>query len=213
MPAGRLHFTCVSTQILKRELSDRLACKIRGPRLINTIKHLFKGRVRDSGGGKDVELLIQLDLPFVDLEAGLEENLQEHLRRMKTKTCGQGDQMGECLMRVTKFPPVLTIQLSRFVVHEQSGSVTKNCHRFAFPTRVDLEPHLSDDKKSSGGDETGAGEEMKGGEEAKGVAGPGPESFCLHSVLVHRGDTSSGRTTRTSGRPRGVSGSSTMTLG
>jgi hypothetical protein len=42
-------------------------------------------------------------------------------------------------------------------------------------------------------DETGAGTEINEGEEAKGVAGEGQESYCLHSVLVQRGDMWSGR--------------------
>jgi hypothetical protein len=163
-------------------LSDRLACKIRGPRLSERIKQLFKGRVVDSGRRKDFQFLINLDLPFVDLEAGLAENLQGHLFGWKSG-----------IKRVTKFPPVLTILLSRFVLPKGPGFMTKNSQRFEFPTRLDLAPHLSDDKKSSVDDETGPGAETKKGEEAKGVAGEGHESFCLHSVLVHRGDTNGGR--------------------
>jgi hypothetical protein len=105
-------------------LSDRLACKIKGPRLTERIKQLFKGRVMDSGRCKDVELLINLDLPFVNLEAALDENLQGHLHRMKTG--GPGGQGVGCLMHVTKFPPVLTIQLSRFVLPKGPGFMTKN---------------------------------------------------------------------------------------
>jgi hypothetical protein len=186
-------------------LAGRLASVIKMPQLIGSMTRLFEGRmvkpipgsliVSSTGHFEDSFLVLTLHTAGVgNLKAALDElmlleedNHQDDGGHGKPGT-GRG-------MRVTKFPPVLVIQLKRSQDdHKKLSSCDKPSERFEFPTHLDLGPYLAHPKQPSPADEAGGSEEAKAGGTATGAAeeGPGPESFCLHSVLLHSGDAQDG---------------------
>jgi hypothetical protein len=182
---------CSSTQALRWELSDRLACRIKSPRLYRSINRLFEGRLATSPLFLDFTSgsLSRREAPFYDirhdvtmyknLKEALEGNMQHELstERNLYKEEGQGNRG----VRFTRFPSVLTIHLQLFDCDQATPSPDEN-DRFEFPTRIDLGPYLAHDRHTG---------RARG--KAREEEGPGPESFCLHSVLVHTGGPPDGR--------------------
>jgi hypothetical protein len=189
-----------------QEVIEWLATKVWGQRDDETLANLFLGErtffqrclnVDFSRKQQEVFGHIRFDLKFGNVKAALDELVQVHPLKV-FEAEGHGKQNAECGVRFTKFPPVLAIHLQRLTVDGESISFTKNSQRFEFPTRLDLGPYLVQDKHPSQPTEAGGARRPRGGRPSVCT-----RCSCTAGVLL------AGITTRTSGRPRGASGSGT----
>lgn len=88
----------------------------------------------------------------------------------KYRAEGHGLQDAKKGSRFLHFPPVLQLQLKRFEYDPYRDTMVKINDRFEFPTELNLEPFLPDDKKNE----------------------KDPAIYYVHSVLVHSGGVHGG---------------------
>jgi ubiquitin C-terminal hydrolase len=217
---------------MKRELSDRMACKIWRPRILETIKRLLAGRGKVRTRCLHVDFSILREETFYDsrvdvpncgnLKAAWDDSLHPYLLTgdQQYEAEGHGKQDAERSVTFTKFPPVLVVNLKRFSIDRKSYLASDlSTNRFEFPTRLDLRPYLAQDQHP--GEAQGEAEDTGGARRPRGGRRPGGRrrgwgrspSACTRCSCT-AGMLRMGAITRTSGPrgcPRGASGSSTRT--
>lgn len=169
-------------QEFDRTLLENIAGKTTGTPLEGTIKKLFCGTEHRSIRCTNVDYEKANDNDFYDITIDVREShsLEEFFTKYtKTETLDGsnkyateefGLQVAEKSCHFVSFPPVLHIQLKRWVFDHSTDTQVKVNDRFEFPTKIDLTSYLG--PSATQGDE--------------------PCIYKLHSVLVHSGAAQGG---------------------
>lgn len=167
-------------QELNRLLCDRLEEQMKGTAMDGAIKRLFEGEFENYIECVEIDYTSKRDETFYDLQlnvrndvgrdlTSLEESLrdfisEETLEDENAYDAGShGKQKARKGIRFKRFPPVLYIQLKRFMFDAERMDMCKLNGRLEFPQILDLE-----------------------------VFAPGSGTYLLHTVVVHSGGVSSG---------------------
>eukprot|EP00440_Ansanella_granifera_P021784 gb/GFBE01023649.1/.p1 GENE.gb/GFBE01023649.1/~~gb/GFBE01023649.1/.p1 ORF type:complete len:1458 (+),score=331.24 gb/GFBE01023649.1/:1-4374(+) len=184
-------------QELNRLLCDRLEEQMKGTATDGEIKRLFEGEFENYIECIDVDYKSQRDETFYDLQLNLRNDagkditsLEESLRDFISEEVLEGDnaydagsehgkQRARKGIRFKRFPPVLYIQLKRFMFDPERMDMNKLNGKMEFPRILDLEAFA-----------------------------PGSGQYMLHTVIVHSGGVSSGHYYAFVRMPDGESGKS-----
>ncbi|CAK9011084.1 unnamed protein product [Durusdinium trenchii] len=167
-------------QELNRLLCDRLEEQMKGTPTDGEIKRLFEGEFENYIECIDVDYRSQRNETFYDLQLNVKDesgkeitSLEESLKDFVREEILEGDnaydaeshgkQRARKGIRFKRFPPVLYIQLKRFMFDIEKMDMNKLNSKMEFPQILDLE----DFAKGSG-------------------------QYMLHTVIVHSGGVSSG---------------------
>lgn len=167
-------------QELNRVLCDRLEEQMKNTPMDGAIKSLFEGEMENFIECLDVNYRSTRTETFYDLQLNVRNeagkdlvSLEESLREFTNEEILEGDnaydagvhgkQRAKKGCRFKKFPPVLYIQLKRFMFDAERMDMCKLNSKMSFPLYLDLEEHA-----------------------------PGSGKYMLHSVVVHTGGVSSG---------------------
>jgi len=183
-------------QELNRLLCDRLEEQMKGTAMDGEIKRLFEGDMENYIECCDIKYTSHRNETFYDLQLNVKNDagkellsLEESLRDFTSEETLEGDnaydaeglgkQRARKGCRFKRFPPVLYIQLKRFMFDPERMDMCKLNNRLEFPEVLDLEAFA-----------------------------PGSGKYLLHTVVVHSGGVSSGHyyafaRTPTPGDPNG----------
>lgn len=167
-------------QELNRLLCDRLEEQMKGTAMDGAIKRLFEGEMQNYIECIDVDCRSTRNETFYDLQLNVRNDagrdlrsLEESLRDFTNEEtlddenaydagC-HGKQRARKGIRFKRFPPVLHIQLKRFMFDAERMDMCKLNGRVEYPVLLDLEAFA-----------------------------PGSGKYVLHTVVVHSGGVSSG---------------------
>nr|CCA14923.1 ubiquitinspecific protease putative [Albugo laibachii Nc14] len=180
-------------QELYRILCDRLEEKMSRTIVEGSIRKLFGGTVRSYVRCVDVDYESFRDESFYDLQLDVKgcSDIYASFRKYiaiemlegenQYAAEGFGKQNAKKAICFLDFPPILNLQLKRFEYDPMRDGMVKIHDRFAFPTKLVLDPFVEPTTKD---------------EEAKSISeGTGKRVeyvYHLHSVLVHSGDVHGG---------------------
>mmetsp|Transcript_33363 Transcript_33363/g.92087 ORF Transcript_33363/g.92087 Transcript_33363/m.92087 type:complete len:1614 (+) Transcript_33363:149-4990(+) len=165
---------------LNRLLCDRLEEQMKGTAMDSAIKRLFEGEMENYIDCMDIEYRSTRSETFYDLQLNVKNDagkdltsLEESLRDFTSEETLEGDnaydagahgkQRARKGIRFKRFPPVLYIQLKRFMFDAERMDMCKVNSRLEFPLTLDME-----------------------------AMAPGSGKYVLHTVVVHSGGVSSG---------------------
>eukprot|EP00928_Gymnodinium_smaydae_P024753 TRINITY_DN1993_c1_g7_i1.p1 TRINITY_DN1993_c1_g7~~TRINITY_DN1993_c1_g7_i1.p1 ORF type:complete len:1641 (-),score=350.73 TRINITY_DN1993_c1_g7_i1:284-5206(-) len=167
-------------QELNRLLCDRLEEQMKGTAMDGAIKRLFEGEMENYIDCMDVDYRSVRSETFYDLQLNVRNDagedlttLEASLRNFTSEEILEGDnaydagahgkQRARKGIKFKRFPPVLYIQLKRFMFDAERMDMCKINGRLDFPLTLDLE-----------------------------ALAPGSGTYNLHTVVVHSGGVSSG---------------------
>lgn len=166
-------------QELCRVLLDNMESKMKGTCVEGTIPKLFEGKMLSYIKCKHVDYGSQRIEPFYDIQLNVKEkkNVLESFNDYVKVESLDGDnkydagehglQDAEKGVIFLNFPPVLHLQLMRFMYDPVADANIKINDRFEFPERLNLDTFLQKKEKT-------------------------PANYVLHAVLVHSGDNHGG---------------------
>jgi ubiquitin carboxyl-terminal hydrolase 7 len=161
-------------------LQDMLEKKMKGTPAEGSIAKLFQGKMKSYIKCINVEFESAREEPFADIQLPVKglSNLEQSFRDYTTEEVMDGDNKyhaeGHGLQDAKKgiifksFPPVLHLQLKRFIYDFDQDMTVKVNDYFEYPDRVDLSPFLSEDAEQ------------------------GDWHYRLHGVLIHGGQGHNG---------------------
>jgi ubiquitin C-terminal hydrolase len=172
-------------QEMLRLLLDKLEEQMKGTPSENEVKRLFTGSVRTYIKCINVQYESRRNEEFYDLQLDVKgcETLYDSFRKYVKKEVLDGDNRYDAGEEFGKqeaakgvvfdaFPPVLTLHLVRFAFDPLHMNFRKVHDAVEFPTKLELDEFLAPDCPESSREH--------------------PNTYLLHSVLVHSGDVNSG---------------------
>lgn len=165
-------------QEFSRVLMDDLENKMKGSEVEGTVERLFRGKLKNVLKCTQVEYESVREESFYDLQLTIKgvKDLKESFERYVAAEmlCGDnqyrtddfGLQDAKKFVTFEHFPPVLHVHLERYAFDMMAEATVKIHDRFEFPVEIDLDPYLSETSPDR----------------------VNPQTYWLHSVLVHAGD-------------------------
>jgi hypothetical protein len=173
-------------QEMMRVLLEKLEERMKGTPVEGTVGRLFSGKLKQFIRCVNVPMESSREEEFSDIQldvtgcADIYASLKKYVEKERLEGENQydagpqfGKQDAEKGSSFLKFPPVLTIQLKRFDFDLNRMCFVKVHDEYKFPAVLDLSEYVDKEEGNGGGD-------------------GGPDTYLLHSVLVHRGDVGGG---------------------
>eukprot|EP00981_Chlorochromonas_danica_P002970 scaffold601_cov170-Ochromonas_danica.AAC.31 len=166
----------------------------------NFVKSLFAGRIKSYIHCMNIDYQSNREEDFYDIQLDVKNcrNIYDSFKKYVAIEMLDGDNQYYCDeykgkydakkgVIFTHFPPILTIHLKRFDFDLQTMNFMKIHDHYEFPSILYLDDFLDHDKNQK---EEKSGDD--GLEEKEGDQPTTPNTYILHSVLVHSGDVGGG---------------------